>query len=94
MTWHAETITLILRRYEPGKSYDARDQFATVAVAQLLGGGRAHLRGMLNGADAPISKADFLELAAMLRADHGIDRIESERKGRPREYDTGPAPLA
>lgn len=89
MTWHAETITLILRRYEPGKSYEARDPFATVAVAQLLGGGRAHLRGMLNGADAPISKADFQQLADLLREQHGITRIESERRARPRRYDTG-----
>ena len=47
MTWHAEAITLILRRYEPGKSYKARDRFASVAMAQLMEAGRAHLRGFL-----------------------------------------------
>lgn len=86
MTWHAEPIVLILRRYEPGQSYEARDPYASVVVAQLLGGGRAQLSGMLNGADAPISKADFLELQELLRRQHGVVRIESERGGRARTH--------
>jgi hypothetical protein len=94
MTWHAEEITVILRRYEPGKSYKARDRFATVAVAQLLGGGRAFLRGMLNGVAAPLRKADLLELAQLLRDRYGIEHIESERHGEAKVHETVTAPLA
>lgn len=94
MTWHAEPITLTLRRFEDGKSYAARDKFASVATAQLLGGKRAYISGFLaDGSRAPISRPDWLDLGLLLRDKYGILKIESERHAVEKSFDTGPAPL-
>lgn len=94
MTWHAEIITLTLRRYAPGESYEGRDRFASVATAQLMGGTRAYISGFLSdGTKGPIHKRDWVALAALLREQFGIAQIESERHGQDRGYETGPAPL-
>jgi hypothetical protein len=95
MTWHAEVITLTLRRYVDGQSYEARSKFASVATAQLLGGKRAFISGFLNdGTLGPISRQDWADLVTLLRDQFGIERVTSERRSAPREYDTGAAPLS
>jgi len=95
MTWHAEIITLTLRRFSPGDSYAQRDKFAAVATAQILGGKRAYISGFLaDGSKAPISKRDWIELGLMLRDKFGIHKIESERHAVEKTFDTGPAPLS
>lgn len=94
MTWHAEIITLTLRRYGPGESHAERDRFASVATAQLMGGTRAYISGFLNdGTKGPIHKRDWIALVALLRERFGIEQVESERHGQDRGYETGPAPL-
>lgn len=95
MTWHAEVIMLTLRRFEAGRSYEARDKFASTATAHILGGNRAFICGFLNdGTRGPISRQDWVELRALLREKHGIEKIETERHEERKDYDTGPAPLA
>ncbi|MFT3720427.1 hypothetical protein [Pseudorhodoferax sp.] len=81
MPWHAEVITITLRRYEAGKSYEARDPFVGVATVQILGGSRAYVSGFLSDG-APIPRQDWLDLLALLRERYGITRVESERHGR------------
>ena len=94
MTWHAEVITLTLRRYAPGDSYEGRDKFASVATAQILGGNRAFISGFLSdGSKGPIRRRDWVDLGQLLRDQFGIERIESERHGESWGHDTGPAPL-
>lgn len=94
MAWHAEPITLTLRRFEPGESYEQRDKFAAVATAQILGGKRAYISGFLaDGTRAPISKRDWLDLGVLLRDKFGIQKIESERHATDKTFDTQPAPL-
>nr|WP_315210056.1 hypothetical protein [uncultured Albidiferax sp.] len=94
MAWHAEPITLTLRRYADGDSYARRDKFASVATAQLLGGKRAYISGFLSdGTRAPIHKRDWLDLGMLLRDKYGIEKIESERHAVEKSFDTQPAPL-
>ena len=94
MSWHAEIITLTLRRFEPGESYAQRDKFAAVATAQILGGKRAYISGFLaDGTRAPIRKQDWVDLGLMLREKFGIHKIESERHAVEKTFDTQPAPL-
>lgn len=94
MTWHAEPITLTLRRFEPGESYERRSKFAAVATAQILGGKRAYISGFLaDGTRAPIHKQDWLDLGLMLHDKFGIQKIESERHAVEKTFDTGHAPL-
>lgn len=95
MSWHAEPITLTLRRFEDGCSYANRDKFAAVATAQILGGKRAYISGFLaDGTHAPIHKADWLELGYLLRDSYGIRKILTERHMADKEFNTSPAPLS
>lgn len=94
MTWHAEVITLTLRRFEGDDSYAERDQFASVATAQILGSKRAFISGFLNdGTRAKISKSDWIDLGVLLRTQFGIEKIETERHTKAKTFDTSPAPL-
>ena len=95
MHWHAETITVTLRGYHDGDSYDARDAFPVVATAQLLGGKRAFISGFLKDGKQieRIEKADWEALGVMLRDKFGIHKIESERHAVEKTFDTQPAPL-
>ncbi len=94
MTWHAEVITLTLRRFGPGKSFVDRDKFASVATAQILGGKRAYISGFLDdGSEGPIHRLDWLDLAKLMREKFGVLKIESERHASDKSFDTGPAPL-
>jgi hypothetical protein len=92
MPWHAEPITITLRRYHPGETFENRDRFAAVATAQLLGGKRAFVSGFLSDG-SKISKADWIDLGVLMRTQFGIEKIETERHTRPKEFDTGPMPL-
>jgi hypothetical protein len=93
MTWHLEPTQLHGRRYVRGGSYEQRSQFATIVTVRLEGR-VAHLSGMLNdGTQGAISRADYLELRDKLRAEYGVEVIESERHGEERKHDTGPVPL-
>ena len=95
MTWHAEVITISLRRFEPGQTYANRDPFASVAVAQILGGRRAFISGFLNdGTKAKISKADWLDLGVLMRTQFNVEKIETERHTKAKTFDTAPAPLS
>lgn len=93
MTWHLDPIMLHGRRYTAGKSFEARDQYATVVTIQIMGK-VAYLSGMRNDtAQGAVSKEDFEELGQLLRAKYGVEVIHAERRSKPREYQTGPAPL-
>lgn len=90
MSWHFAPIVLHGRRYTDGRSYEARDEFATIITVQLLGGNRAYVCGFLNnGEEGPLSKQDLLEVAADLRAKYGVTHIDTERHAKPRTYTTG-----
>lgn len=94
MTWHLEPTQLHGRRYVRGESFAQRDKYATIVTVQILNGTKAHLSGMLNdGTRGPISKADWVELRDKLRAEYGVEVIDTERHGQDRGYETGPAPL-
>lgn len=81
------------RRYLPGDSFEARSAFASVAHVQILGGNKAFVSAFLNDdSKGEIPRSEWLALRDALR-EHGIDLIESERRAKPRAYDTGPAPL-
>lgn len=93
MTWHLDPITLHGRRYTAGKSFDNRDRYATIVTIQILGK-VAYLSGMRNDtAQGAVGKEDFEELGQLLRAKYGVEVIHAERRSKPRQYDTGPAPL-
>lgn len=93
MTWHLDPITLHGRRYTAGKSFEARDKFATVVTVQIMGK-IAYLSGMRNDTEqGPVTKEDFADLAQLLRGQYGVEVIRAERRQKPREYQTGPAPL-
>lgn len=95
MSWHAEVITLTLRRFEPGKSYANRNKFASVATCQILGGKKAFISGFLtDGSKGPINRRDWIELGRLLQRDYGVEKVEAERNGVEKDYDTGPAPLS
>lgn len=93
MTWHLDPIMLHGRRYTAGKSFEARDQYATIVTIQILGK-VAYLSGMRNDTEqGAVSKEDFAELAGLLRSSYGVEVIHAERRSKPREYQTTPAPL-
>ena len=93
MTWHIEITALTARRYLPGDSHEARSRFVTVAYMQVTGDGRVYMSAVLNNDEAgPIPPDEWLALREEPRA-LGIDLVDSERKGKPRSYETGPAPL-
>lgn len=95
MPWHAEVLALTLRRFVPGESYNARDKFASVATAQVLNGSHAYISGFLNdGTRGPIHRHDWRDMARVLRLEHGILLIDSERHGADKSYDTGLGDLA
>ncbi len=93
MTWHLDPITLHGRRYVTGKSFENRDAYATIVTVQILGR-VAYLSGMRNDTEqGSVSKEDFEELAQLLRAKYDVEVIHAERRAKPREYQTGSAPL-
>ncbi|APW37177.1 hypothetical protein RD110_08160 [Rhodoferax koreense] len=96
MHWHAESITVTLRGFKDGDSYENRDKFPVVATAQLLGGKRAFISAFLRDGTQihRIEKADWLALGVMLREQFGIEKIETERHTKPKTFATGPAPLS
>lgn len=92
MSWHAKPITIHLRRFADGKKYG--EEFVTIATAQLLEDGHAFVCGFLNdGSEADLTKQDLVEMGQILREKYGVRRVSSERRAKPRNYDTGPAPL-
>lgn len=93
MTWHLDPITLHGRRYVAGESFEARDRYATIVTVQIMGK-VAYLSGMRNDTEqGPVTKEDFEELGRLLRSEYGVEVIHAERRSKPREYQTGPAPL-
>lgn len=94
MTWHLETTSLTARRYLPGQSFEARDQFASVAYIQVMDCGRkAYISAFLNdGSKGPIPPREFLALREELQA-QGIELVGSSRHGKDKDYETAPAPL-
>lgn len=94
MPWDAEVTSLTVRRFNIGQSRANRDRFASVATVQILGGTKAYISGFLNdGQRGPIHRDDWIDLARLLRDKYGVRKIESERHGEDKSYDTGPAPL-
>lgn len=94
MTWHLEITSMTARRYLPGDSFEARSDFASVAQVQVLGGNKAFISGFLNDSGkGEIPRREWLALRDALRA-RGIELVRSERKGEPRDFETGPAPLS
>lgn len=86
--------TIALAAGMRAKLTENRDKYATIATVQILGK-VAYLRGMRNDPkQGLLSKGDFEEQAGLLRARYGVEVIHAERRSKPRQYDTGPAPLS
>lgn len=95
MAWHIETLVAHARRYTVGKNYANRDRFASIVTIQVLNGTKAYLSGMLNdGSEGVIHPDDWRDLRDGIREKYGIEVIETERRSRPRSYQTASAPLA
>ncbi|PZP97496.1 MAG: hypothetical protein DI587_17000 [Variovorax paradoxus] len=94
MAWHLEVTSITARRYLPGHSAEARDQFASVAYIQVMDlGQKTYVSAFLNdGSKGSISPSEMLELKEALAA-LGVKVASSSRRGKDKDYQTGPAPL-
>lgn len=85
--WHAEVISLTLRHYPPGGSYDERTPFIAVARVELLGEGVAFLHAALTVDGRPLRTSDWRNLARLLFREYGIQKLIASRPQGRVEYD-------
>ena len=92
MSWHFEVTAGTLRRYKEGDGFEERSKSQTVAHMQLIGGSQAYISGMANvQGSTKLSRKDREDLRSMLKDQLGIKMVKSERRGKPRDFDTRPS---
>ena len=88
MYWHAEITSLLLRGYvEPGGYADKRP-FQAVIGAKFIGPHTAFLEGALRVDGQELQRADWRDLAVLLRTQHSIEKVFAKRGTALVEFDT------
>lgn len=79
--WHIQVTAVTLRYYPPGKSYAARDQFAAVASAWLMGDKAAFIHAALRVDGAPLTPYQWRKLVRKMHRELGVTIVEFDRGG-------------